>query len=336
MDRYRDDFSYRHQNGGHQDFQMNQERRGDEMNRYGRGSDTWRQGRHDMEWGRHEQGGRFDDRGNSGRGDMGDYDRDIRGRGFGERGQEFDRHGIAGHERYGSQGRDLQSQYGYGQGMHGLGGQHQHERFGSQAGDMGHQTGGQSYGFGGQSTPGTSYGYSGGGFGPQHGQHGGHQQQWGGGTQGHQQQWGGEHQHVGEFSGTHMGTQNYPWANQTTQQRKRGRFAGVGPKGYKRSDETVKEDVCRKLWEHPEIDASEIHVEVKNGEITLTGTVDSRRTRDLVEDICDNLIGVTDVNNQVRVKRQREDEMRAGGTQGTTGNTTGTTTTSTTNRNQNQ
>lgn len=43
----------------------------------------------------------------------------------------------------------------------------------------------------------------------------------------------------------------------------RGPHAGRGPKGYQRSDERIREDVCDRLTEHPAIDASEIEVEVK-------------------------------------------------------------------------
>jgi hypothetical protein len=59
----------------------------------------------------------------------------------------------------------------------------------------------------------------------------------------------------------------------------RGRFTGRGPKGYIRSDERIREDVSDRLEQHGEIDATEIEVRVSNGEVTLEGTVEDRRTK---------------------------------------------------------
>jgi hypothetical protein len=42
---------------------------------------------------------------------------------------------------------------------------------------------------------------------------------------------------------------------------------------------------------------------VNNGEVTLTGSVEDRQQKRLAEDAIENLPGVRDVNNQVRVKR---------------------------------
>ncbi|HYG98337.1 MAG TPA: BON domain-containing protein [Terriglobales bacterium] len=80
-----------------------------------------------------------------------------------------------------------------------------------------------------------------------------------------------------------------------------GRFFGVGPKGYRRSDERIREDVSESLEDHPEIDASELEVTVKDGDVTLTGTVDNRLAKRLAEDVAANCRGVKDVNNQIRV-----------------------------------
>jgi osmotically-inducible protein OsmY len=82
-----------------------------------------------------------------------------------------------------------------------------------------------------------------------------------------------------------------------------GQYAGRGPKGYKRPDDRIHEDVCEVLTRHPGIDASEVDVRVNNGEVTLTGSVEDRQQKRLAEDAIENLPGVRDVNNQVRVKR---------------------------------
>jgi hypothetical protein len=80
-----------------------------------------------------------------------------------------------------------------------------------------------------------------------------------------------------------------------------GPFAGRGPKGYQRSDERIREDVNDRLTDHPAIDATEIEVRVTAGEVTLSGTVESRRVKRLAEDIVDSVRGVRDVHNELRV-----------------------------------
>lgn len=81
---------------------------------------------------------------------------------------------------------------------------------------------------------------------------------------------------------------------------------GKGPKGYRRSDERIKEEVSDKLMQHDEIDASEITVMVKDCEVTLQGTVEDRHQKRLAEEIIEELPGVEDVNNQLRVKKSSE------------------------------
>jgi osmotically-inducible protein OsmY len=82
-----------------------------------------------------------------------------------------------------------------------------------------------------------------------------------------------------------------------------GRFYGRGPKGYRRSDERIREEVSEELYRHPEIDASEIEVQAQNGEVTLTGKVEDRHQKRLAEDLAERCSGVTDVHNQLKVDR---------------------------------
>lgn len=78
-------------------------------------------------------------------------------------------------------------------------------------------------------------------------------------------------------------------------------FFGKGPKGFKRSDERIKEDVCEALFHDHHIGASEIDVTVQNGEITLSGTVAERRMKRLAQDCIEAVSGVTDVKNEIKV-----------------------------------
>jgi hypothetical protein len=80
-------------------------------------------------------------------------------------------------------------------------------------------------------------------------------------------------------------------------------FFGMGPKNYKRSDDRIREDISERLEDHPDVDASNIEVTVNEGTVTLAGTVDDRRAKRLAEDLTDNVRGVKDVNNQLRVQQ---------------------------------
>ena len=99
---------------------------------------------------------------------------------------------------------------------------------------------------------------------------------------------------------------------ESSQLRNRGRWqgqwrpgheshAGRGPRNYKRSDERIEEDVNESLTRHPGLDASEIQVAVENGEVTLTGIVESRLDKRMAEDAAESCSGVVDVHNQLRV-----------------------------------
>jgi len=77
---------------------------------------------------------------------------------------------------------------------------------------------------------------------------------------------------------------------------------GRGPKGYKRSDARIDEEVHERLTDDPWLDASEIGVAVSGGEVTLTGTVDDREAKHRAERIVEDLSGVNHVQNNIRVR----------------------------------
>ena len=80
-----------------------------------------------------------------------------------------------------------------------------------------------------------------------------------------------------------------------------GPHAGRGPKDYRRSDERIHEDICERLTEHPSIDASDIEVTVGDGDVTLTGRVESRAVKHLTEVMVETVSGVKEVHNQLRI-----------------------------------
>ena len=88
-----------------------------------------------------------------------------------------------------------------------------------------------------------------------------------------------------------------PWSSPTQS----GPHFGKGPKGYRRSDERIREEVSEALTRHPEIDAGEIEVQVKDAIVTLSGTIESRHIKRLAEDCVEEVLGIKDINNELRI-----------------------------------
>ncbi|MCC6329888.1 MAG: BON domain-containing protein [Acidobacteria bacterium] len=80
-----------------------------------------------------------------------------------------------------------------------------------------------------------------------------------------------------------------------------GGHRGRGPAGYTRSDDRIKEDINDRLTDYDYIDATEVNVDVSGGDVTLSGTVDSRYEKRLAEDLAEDISGVKNVENRLRV-----------------------------------
>ena len=76
-----------------------------------------------------------------------------------------------------------------------------------------------------------------------------------------------------------------------------------GPKGFRRSDERILDDIATRLMSRDDIDSSEVTLEVKDAKAKLGGTVPERWMRYAVDDIAESVMGVEDVENNVRVQR---------------------------------
>jgi hypothetical protein len=83
---------------------------------------------------------------------------------------------------------------------------------------------------------------------------------------------------------------------------RRGGKASRGPKGYTRSDERIHEEVCERIARSG-VDADEVEVRVEKREVTLTGTVRDRQEKWWLEDLADDVFGVEEVHNHLRVGR---------------------------------
>lgn len=92
-----------------------------------------------------------------------------------------------------------------------------------------------------------------------------------------------------------------------------GGHRGKGPLNFTRSDDRICEIVHDALSDDDRVDASNIHIKVTSGEVTLTGSVDSRRSKWVVEDVVEDLPGVRAVQNQLRVQRRDETMGRDAG-----------------------
>jgi hypothetical protein len=250
--------------------------------------------------------------------------------------------------RYGSQGERLYNDYGgqgYGaehgywgrqssggmgsyMGQYGRGGERGEQRWGSQSGygqgseGWGRDRWGESYqnegeqdrdrepwgrDWGGQGFSGREGGW--GGYGSYDRERGGYL----GRGEGYDRWSGGPRSSSGE-------NWNADWRGRSTygQGSPQGRHTGRGPRNYHRSDDRIREDISERLTQHPEIDASDIDVEVHNGEVTLKGTVDERHAKRSAEDLAEQVSGVKQVHNQLRVEQRHENVISAGHSGATT------------------
>jgi hypothetical protein len=100
------------------------------------------------------------------------------------------------------------------------------------------------------------------------------------------------------------------WAGDWSEQDYRGR----GPRDYRRADDRVRDEVCERLTDDWGVDATDINVQVQDGEVTLTGTVPTREQKRRAGACVEGVPGVHDVFNQVRVADLKADSRpwRAG------------------------
>lgn len=77
---------------------------------------------------------------------------------------------------------------------------------------------------------------------------------------------------------------------------------GRGPRNYTRSDSRIVEDVNDRLTDDFRLDASDIDVSATNGEVTLSGQVNSRQDKRRAEDLAESVSGVRHVQNNLRIR----------------------------------
>jgi osmotically-inducible protein OsmY len=238
------------------------------------------------------------------------------GQGYGQQGYGQQGYGQQGYSGYGQQGSgDRFGGYEQQRAQYGQGGQYGHsDRYG-QRGQGGQFGGGQSW-QGGQPWQGgqqpAQRGQSGQSYGAQYGQG------WSGGR--HASYPSDRFSSERSFDRPNPSTwsQGSNWSSgrsygelgsESASLRREGSYFGKGPKGYTRSDDRIREDVCDRLSDDDEVDASDITVTVKGGEVTLEGTVLDRRSKHRAEDIAESVGGVKDVHNSLRTQKGFFQEM---------------------------
>lgn len=87
-----------------------------------------------------------------------------------------------------------------------------------------------------------------------------------------------------------------------------------GPRNYARTDARIREDICERLTFTTGLEVSDVTVEVDKGKVTLSGTVPHRSQKYDIEDLADNTMGVSEVENNIRVSRKGldDDSLSAG------------------------
>jgi osmotically-inducible protein OsmY len=82
-------------------------------------------------------------------------------------------------------------------------------------------------------------------------------------------------------------------------------FYGIGSKNYRRSDERIREDINDALTDDRLVDASHIEVQVREGEVILTGSVESRISKRRAEDVAESIRGVKHMENRLKISQNQ-------------------------------
>lgn len=96
------------------------------------------------------------------------------------------------------------------------------------------------------------------------------------------------------------------WSDDIRSEASRETHFGKGPKGYKRSPERIQEEACELLARDWYLDATDIEVSVEDNCLVLKGEVHSRKDKRHAEALVENISGIDDVINQIKIKKNVE------------------------------
>ena len=84
------------------------------------------------------------------------------------------------------------------------------------------------------------------------------------------------------------------------------RQTNSGPRSRRKPDESLRQEIREILNADPEVEATDIEVEVEGGAVTLRGAVVDSDARLLAEELVESLAGVREVHNRLRVEREED------------------------------
>lgn len=86
-------------------------------------------------------------------------------------------------------------------------------------------------------------------------------------------------------------------------------YSGRGPKNHHRSDDSLREEISEQLMRSPDIDASELEVEVKGGDVTISGNIPTRQMKHWTEDLVEDIRGVKNLVIKIKVTNHNKRQM---------------------------
>ena len=106
------------------------------------------------------------------------------------------------------------------------------------------------------------------------------------------------------------GATSGPWGKERSGGERREeqgrRQTNSGPRSRRKSDENLTQEIREILTADPELEATDIEVEVEGGAVTLRGAVVDSDARLLAEELVESLSGVREVHNRLRVEREED------------------------------
>jgi osmotically-inducible protein OsmY len=79
------------------------------------------------------------------------------------------------------------------------------------------------------------------------------------------------------------------------------RHAGKGPKGWS-SNDSILAQVNEALYLHPAVDASDIDTRLEDDALVLSGHVQTLQQKKMAERIVENISGIKDVRNEIKIR----------------------------------
>jgi len=81
----------------------------------------------------------------------------------------------------------------------------------------------------------------------------------------------------------------------------RASYRGRGPRGYRPSDERLREIICERLTDHPRIDASDVEIDVQSGIVHLSGAIPDHAMKQALLELVGQIYGVSGVVDRINV-----------------------------------